>query len=181
MGAFYSFGITFSTSKEADNCKSLFENYDFSLSDSTIINSRLFVNQCDYSLNNNEQFICSIFPEGLELPGANPKLLQAKYFYEIRNMFYQFLLNLNLKFNIAFFEFEGADFIQDNNPLLIIQDYDDYYVSINEYFTGLYKDEDFIQKKYLGGLVISESLDNKNNLNIDAFENFKIGYKWISI
>jgi hypothetical protein len=176
LGAFYSFGITFNKLEDAEFCKLSFENYDLQLSDSTIVDSRIFTRECDYLLNDKKQFICVIFPRGLELPNENPKLLQAKYFYEIRDLLYKFLIQIKLEFNIAFFEFEGADFIQDNSPLMEIEDYDNYYVGLNEYFGD---SQDFIQKKYLGGLVISTSVIKANPLNFNGFEIFKIGYSWI--
>lgn len=181
MGAFYSFGITFNTLQDADNCKLLFTNHNLQLSDSTIVSSRILIGECEYMLGDKKQFVCAIFPNGLELPNANLKFLQPKYFYEIRNSFYKFLSEIDIEFNFAFFEFEAADFIQDNNPLLEFKNYENYYAGINEYFDGLYNADDFLQKKYLGGLVIAKPLIESSSLNPDEFDYFKNGYLWIPV
>ena len=184
MGAFYSFGITFDNIENAKNCKSEFEKYNFSLRDNTEMDFRIFVTKCDYLLDEKEQFTCGIFPLGLELPNANLKLLKGKYFYEIRTKLYTFLKDLKLPFNFAFYEFEAADFVQDNNPIFEILEYG--YGEIesgepNGYFLGLYNSSDFLPKRYFDGLVISDAIYKRDLKVLKEFEKFKEGYLWLQI
>lgn len=184
MGAFYSLGITFDNIENAENCKSEFEKYKYYLSDNTEVGFRIFITKCDYLLNEKEQFTCGIFPLGLELPNANLKLLEGKYFYEIRTSIYTFVKDLKLSFNFAFYEFEGADFVQDNNPIFEILESG--YGKIesgepNGYFLGLYDSSDFLPKRYLDGLVISNTICDRNLTDLKEFENFKEGYLWLKL
>lgn len=182
MGVFYSLGITFDTIENAENCKLEFEKFDFSLSDNTKIDFRIFVTKCDYLLKEKEQFTCGIFPLGLELPNTNLKLLKGKYFYEIRTALYTFLQDLKISFNLAFYEFEGSDFLQDNNPINEILEYG--YGAIesgepNGYFLGLYNSSDFLPKRYLDGLVISETIYKSHFTDFKEFISFKENYLWL--
>ena len=184
MGAFYSLGISFNNIENAENCKSQFEKYNFVLSDNTEMLFRIFILKCDYLINGKNQYVCGIFPLGLEIPNLNQKLLKGKYFYEIRNLLYDFIRNLNLDFNFAFYEFEGADFVQDNNPIDEISIYGYGEIVSGEpvgYFLGLYNPKDFLQKRYLDGLIISNKIWNKDILNINEFETFKEGYLWLKL
>lgn len=184
MGAFYSLGITFDNIENAENCKFEFEKYKFFLSDNTEMSFRIFVLKCDYLLNGKEQFTCGIFPIGLEIPNPNLKLLKGKYFYEIRTALYNFLKDLKFSFNFAFYEFEGADFVQDNNPITEILEHGYGKIESGEpsgYFLGLYNSLDFLQKRYLDGLVISNAICEKDLTDLKEFENFKDGYLWLQL
>ena len=183
MGAFYSFGIIFNNQNDAEKCKTVFATYNLQLSDSTKIESRVFVDECDYAINDLKQYSCSIFPIGLELPGLNPKLVQANYFCEIRNQLYAFLKNLKIEFNYAWFEFEAADIIKDENPLPEIKKDgigEIHGGELNGYFAGV-GDGKHSPKRDLDGFVISESLYESYELAIKEFEPFKSGYFWLPI
>lgn len=182
MGAFYSFGIIFSNQNDAEECKIQFSNYIVELSDGTKIKSRIFTEKCDYKINGLKQYLCGIFPIGLELPGLNPKFVQAKYFYEIRNHLYAFLEKLNLKFSFAWFEFEAADIIKDENPLIEIKTNgigEIHSGELNGYFNGTHDKDGYFPKRDLDGFVISESLYKSSDLKLKEFKTFKSDYFWL--
>lgn len=184
MGLFYSLGVTFDSIEEAKNCKIEFEKRKIFLSDNTEINFQISVLKCGYLLNKKEQFTCGIFPIGLEIPNANLKLFKGKYFYEIRNGIYTFLQDLKLSFNFAFYEFEGADFVQCDNPIIEILQYgfgEIYSGEPNGSFLGLYNSSDFLPKKYLDGLIISDRICDKKFKNSKELNTFKEGYLWIKL
>ena len=182
MGAFYSFGIIFSNQDDSEKCKYQFSNYGVELSDGTKIEFRIFTDECDYEINGSKQYSCGIFPIGLELPGLNPKLVKAKYFYEIRNQLYLFLEKLNLEFNFAWFEFEAADIIKDENPLLEIKKNgigETHNGELNGYFNGTHDNDGYSPKRDLDGFVISESIYKLSELNLEEFKIFKSDYLWL--
>jgi len=184
LGAFYTFGITFSRLDYAEQCKLLFQDFQINLDDNTEVKSNIYINNCDYKLDELQQYICSIFPVGLGTNHINLKYFEAKNFFHIRNCLYNFLNGLNLPFNFAFFEFEGADFLQDFNPIEELQNAD-----LNEigdgklaaYFQGQYNEKDFLPKRFLDGLVISSFVYNNFNLNIKEFRTYKKDYLWLPL
>jgi hypothetical protein len=184
LGAFYTFGITFSNLEYAERCKLQFQDFEIKLNDSSEVKSNIYINNCDYKIEETQQYICAIFPTGLGTNEINLKFFEAKNFYHIRDCFYKFLFELNLPFNFAFFEFEGADFLQDFNPIEELQNADLSEIGNGElvgYFQGQYNPEEFLPKRFLDGLVISSSVYTISNLKIEELQPFKNGYLWLSL
>lgn len=181
MGYFYTLGINFNNRDLAEDCNRQIKNFEIKLSDNTIVEISTYIYE-EKLIDGEIHFQSQIYPKGLEYSLGNRNLLSKPNFYEIRKKFYAFLMELNIEFNYAFYEFEGADYFLDEN---IIQE-------INKYGIGEVKKdtnaasmlnfdvEYYLPKRYFDGLILSEKLFNllENNSN---FVKFKNKYMWLPI
>jgi hypothetical protein len=190
MSYTYSLGISFNTNREAQKCLMEFNNSPLVLSDSVVIDcATSVVNSC-YPRNIPKQYICVISPKGMRDSKTNKKLFERPYFYEIRDLFYQFLFQLQLPFNYALWEMEGADRILTDDLATELKRN-----GIGGHY-GLGKDElgdpnahcfsgfgssYYQDKRYLDGLVIAESKFPGINIEFPDFEEFKSAYNWLPV
>jgi hypothetical protein len=125
-----------------------------------------------------------LYPNGLQYMAAPEKLASRPYFYEIRSQLYQFVLTLDIDFNDAFFEFEGADHLKDSDVAADINLY-----GIGNHEMGdqqaatlsIFEPSYYYGKRYFDGLVISEALYDRLIRDREHFVIFKPGYFWLPI
>ncbi len=181
MGYYYTLGINFNKRDLAEKCNQKVMNFEVKLSDNSIVEMKTYVYEEIFD-NGEIRYQSHINPKGLEYGLGHRKLFSKPYFYEIRKKLYSFLIELDLEFNYAFYEFEGADFFLNEN----IVDY------INEFGIGEVKEDSnasymlnfdleyYLPKRQLDGLVLSEKLfnllENKSN-----FVQFKNEYMWLPL
>lgn len=178
MAFVWSFGIKFNCLEDAEKAKSAINN--IILSDKTEVGLYKGISYKDGDINLNECTL-DIMAENMQIAG-NQKLLSYPFYYEIRDAYYNFLLNTE-NFTMALFEFEGADRIAHED---IIND-------INQYGLGEILNSDncidlkvsdtiFQSKRILDGLVLSnENLRKLKKEYSELFEPFKSGYYWLPI
>ncbi len=183
MGYFYSLGVNFDDLETLDSFKKEIEKSYILLSNSLKV-SLTFQTAENKIPNNSNSFQLIIFPEGLQYMCGDKNFAGRPYFYEIRSKLYEFLINYEHTFNHAFFEFEGADFLIDNNIGNYINTYgigdiqsgDKNAASLCD-FEALYYDS----KRFLDGLIISESIFSSLTTDKSYFEKFKKGYYWLPV
>jgi hypothetical protein len=128
-------------------------------------------------------FYLDIYPVGLQYVTGDIKIASLPFFYEIRTILYKFLYDLDLKFNCAFFELEGADILNDN----------DIVNTLNEFGIGdIAKGDsnaasliggnplDYDSKRLYDGLIVSDTVYNDIN-DKSFFIEFKEGYMWLPV
>lgn len=89
-------GISFKSQELAKKCEDKIVN--LTLSDNTVVKLEKYISK-NIKLNT---YILSVYPKGMEY-GDGPKLFSYPFFEEIRNQLYEYIFNLELEFNIAFF------------------------------------------------------------------------------
>lgn len=179
MAFVWSFGIKFNCLEDAEKTKSKINK--IILSDKTEIALYKGISYKDGDITLRECTL-DLMAENMQIAG-NQKLLSFPFFYEIRDTFYQFLLDKEINFTMALFEFEGADRIAHED---IIND-------INQYGLGEILNSDncvdlkvsdsiYQNKRILDGLVLSkEKLEKLKKEYSELFEPFKTGYYWLPI
>jgi hypothetical protein len=181
MGWFYTLGINFNDRELAEVCNQKIMNFEIKLSDNTIVEIATYIYE-EKLIDGISRYQSQILPKGLEYGLGNRKLLSKPYFYEIRNKIYSFLIELDIEFNYAFYEFEGADTFLDENIIEYLNE-----VGIGEVKKDInassmlsFDDDYYLPKRYFDGLIISEKLfnllENKSN-----FEVFKEKYMWLPL
>jgi hypothetical protein len=177
MGWYWSMGISFKEKQIAEKCQERL--LDIKLSDNRVVQLKSHILlQTDFNLK--PDFVLEIFPERMEIDGDR-KNLEYPYFIEIKIQLLQFIKELDLKFEISFFEFEGADRVTNENIIkwinndgigdILVKDYNNLY-SDSKYYTP---------KRYLDGLILSMEQHDLILNKIPEFINFKDGYVWLPI
>lgn len=189
MGYFYSLGISFDTADDAQQCCKALREQNLILSDSTIVDFDIEIQKGTFN-NAKQQYICGLFPNGMDDWKTNFKLFELPYFYEIRDQLYSFLFNYSFPFNYAHWEAEAADRLIEDVASEFLETN-----SLNQHH-GFGKDEfgdpnasyfskknsDYYQnKKYWDGLVISKSKIPINSVATSSFLEFKPGYLWLPV
>lgn len=179
MAFVWSCGIQFNSFKDAEKAKDKIDK--ITLSDGSIIGVYKEILCKEFQFSPNHYTLC-LMAHQMQIAG-DKKLLSFPYFYEVRDTFYHFIHNLDIEFNLALFEFEGADKIA----------FDDTFHLINNYGIGQIlnsntcpelrvSDTIFQEKRLLDGLVISDKM--KKELKVEYskfFEPYKKGYSWLPV
>ncbi|WP_291133261.1 hypothetical protein [Flavobacterium sp. UBA7682] len=172
MGYFWSMGISFKNKELAEQCETEIDS--LILSDNTFVGLKKYVEQNEKL----QTYILGIYPEGMEI-AESEKLFSYPFFQEIRNQLNNIVLNLEIEYNIAFYEFEAADYLLNED---IVEDISNYGLGeIRERdFNVLYFDEEhYIPKRYFDGLILSNDEYKKIAMAYPEFEPYKKGYVWL--
>ena len=181
MGYFYSLGVNFDNRDLAEDCNQKIKSFEIKLSDNTIVEVETYIYE-EKLTNGKTRYQSQIFPKGLECGKGSIKLFSKPYFYEIRKKLYSFLNQLDLEFNYAFYEFEGADYFLDED---VVQEINEFGIGeikqdTNAAFMLNFDVEYYLPKRQFDGLVLSEKLYNlledKSN-----FVEFKSKYMWLAL
>ena len=177
MGWYWSMGISFEEKILAEKCQERL--FKLKLSDKREVKLDSHVTlQTDYYYT--PHFVLEIFPEQMTIDGDR-KNLEYPYFIEIKSQLLRFIKELDLKLEIAFFEFEGADRITHENIIKEINENGIGEIIEND-INHLFSDsKDYKPKRYLDGLILSIEQYNLILNKIPEFKNFKDGYFWLPI
>ena len=179
MAHVWSFGIKFNNLESSEKAKSTIDKVILSDGTEIGIYKMITYENGDSSL---KECTLELMVHNMQVAG-NQKLFSFPYYYEIRHFYYQILIDLEIDFCMALFEFEGADRIAHED---IIND-------INLYGLGEILNSDtcvdlkvsdtiYQSKRILDGLVLSnEKLRKLKKEYADFFEPFKPGYYWLPI
>ncbi|MFY8180765.1 MAG: hypothetical protein ACOVLG_03230 [Flavobacterium sp.] len=179
MAWVWSFGIKFNCLEDCEQVKATINKV--TLSDKTEINLSKYISYKNEDTSLKE---CTLhfMLENMQVAG-NQKLLSYPFYYEIRDTFYKFLLDMKVNFSEALFEFEGADRIA----------YDEIIDHINQHGIGEILNSDnsadlkvsdtiYQNKRLLDGLVLSnEKFVRLNKEYSKFFKPFKSGYYWLPL
>lgn len=184
MGYFYTMGIHFYEEQAAQNCKEQIEYLKIRLSDSTQVEKYVHILK-DTLPSGRNCYIVDIYLKGLQYMVGDKKLASKPFFYEIRSVLYNYLTSLDLAYNYAFFEFEGAERFLDEDILATLNKYgiDEVRAEGDPNAATLADNpaEYYYPKRYLDGLVISADIYNLLTIDKSAFEVFKEEYYWLPI
>src|SRR5690606_6416480 len=111
MGYYWSLGISFYDKFSAEKCRA--EINEVKLSDGRIVklNSNVYL-QSEFEIS--PHYVLEIYPAEMEVDGRRRNLTYP-FFGEIRNSLLDYIRDLQFDFGIAFFEFEGADKVTNEN------------------------------------------------------------------
>lgn len=179
MAFVWSFGIKFNCLEDAENAKSTINKIILSDKTQIALYKEISYKDGDTTL---KECTLDLMAENMELAG-NQKLLSYPFYYEIRDAFYQFLLNIEINYSMALFEFEGADKITHAD---IIDDINQYglgeILNSNNCVDLKVSDTIYQSKRILDGLVLSnEELVKLKKEYSELFVPFKSGYSWLPI
>lgn len=190
MGYFYSLAISFDSINDAEECLVEFKKANLLLSDFTVVDCASSIVESCYSDNKLKQYICNIRPKGMGDAETNKKLFERPYFYEIRDHIYQFLFQLQLPYNYALWEAEATDrILTDDLETDLRRDGIGGHYGLGKdevgdpnasYFSG-FGSNYYEDKRYLDGVVISESKFPRIRVECPGFEEFKSGYNWLPV
>jgi hypothetical protein len=179
MAFIWSFGIKFKSIEEAEKAKSKIDT--IILSDGTEVGIHKGITYQNGNLSLKECTL-DLWLHHMQVAG-DQKLLSFPYYYEIRDFYYQFLRDLEIDFNMALFEFEGADRIAHNNLIENINEDGIGAILNSDNCANLQVSDTIYQsKRILDGLVVSE--ENLGNLKKEfsgLFVPFKPGYYWLPL
>lgn len=187
MVFFYSLGISFNTKHEAISCREQLIQKQFILSNNINLQTTTYVSKTiysNYSDGAKEQYVIQLFIEGLGIPKTNIKLFEHQNFNELNQLIYNYIQSELNHFNYAFFEFEGADHLCLEDVVVTIKKEGIGEVQNGDpnasYCSGIDANK-FKSKRYLDGIIISESTLPKHHPNFNLFKEFKLGYYWLPL
>lgn len=185
MGLNYSFGITFNDKEFAELCCNNFRNQKIVLSPEKNVSLGSHVYEhADNKILQEKLYVSSVSIDGLGNVGLDMSLFEQSNFYTIRNFFYESLKEIKFDFEFAHFELEAADYLMcavdmtDDIGWLIKNEYegDENAAKIS----GTDK-SNFLSKKYIDGIVVSEKNYKKLSNYSSEFQDFKPDYYWLPV
>lgn len=185
MGLNYSFGITFSDKRDAELCYNDFRNEKNVLSSEKNVNlSSHIYEHADNKILQEKLYVLCVSINGLGNVGLNTSLFEQSNFYTIRDFFYKYLKGIKFDFEFAHFELEAADYLmcaadmtEDIGWLLKNEsDGDENAAKVS----GIDK-SNFLSKKYIDGIVVSEKNYKKLSNYLSEFQIFKPNYYWLPV
>lgn len=184
MGFFYTMGINFDNEQAAEICKKQIDDLKIILSDGTQVEK--FVQMCKDELPSGKiSYNIDVYPKGLQYMVGDEKLASKPFFYEIRTILYTFIRNMNLVFNYAFFEFEGADQFMNQDIIVELNKYGIGPVNIegdpNASTLSCFPVDYYCSKRYLDGLIIKDEIYNQLTIDKSAFSVFRENYYWLAV
>ena len=172
MGYFWSMGISFQNKELAEKCKTEIDS--LVLSDNTLVGLGKYISE-NKKL---QTYILQIYPEGMEI-AENEKLFSYPFFQEIRNQLYNFVLGLKIEYNIAFYEFEAADYLLNDDVIEDILSFGLGEIRMKQSNVLYFDEENYIPKRYLDGLILSNNEYKKIAIRYPEFKPYKDGYVWL--
>jgi hypothetical protein len=177
MGYYWSMGISFDDKPTAENFQAGLEEINLSDGRSAKLDSHILLQT---SFNNLADYVVEIFPKEMEIDGER-KNLNYPYFNEIKNQLYRFIRKSEFDFNIAFFEFEGADKVTNENIISWINEFGIGEIQEVEPNDNFFDPRNYSPKRYFDGLILSNNEFSKLKPNYAEFKYFKENYVWLPI
>ena len=177
MGYFWSMGISFMDKETAEICQAKLRK--IVLSDGSIVNLHSYI-LLQTSFDIEPDYVLEIYPENMEIDGKRDNL-NFPFFREINKQLLQIIKELKYDFQIAFFEFEGADKVTNENIINSINEDGIGQIRHKEVNDIYFDPKNYIPKRYFDGLILSNKEYERLNKKHIEFEYFKDGYKWLPI
>jgi len=184
MAYSYSLGVIFNTEIQAKDFKSQFEKQKFQLNDLTDIEITIYLSNTVYDNSDYQHFAINCFVNDLSYPNGDSQLFKSQNFYRIRDLMYDFLINYKGDFNYALYELEGADKILTDEMKTELETYGIGKTENgdkNASYCSQNAPEYYYSKRILDGLIISESIYPKIQIDFPEFTKFKKGYYWLPV
>ncbi|MWB94190.1 hypothetical protein GON26_07435 [Flavobacterium sp. GA093] len=169
MGYFWSMGISFKNIELAEQANSnignliLSDNTFVALKKHIVFNAKL------------KTHVLTIYPEGMEF-GDGKKLFSHPFFQDIKVQLNDIVLNLETDFNIAFFEFEAADYLEHDDIVEDILTLGLGEIKMSDPNSPYFEEEYYVAKRYYDGLILSNDEYKKIAVRYPQFKYFKNGY-----
>lgn len=179
MAFVWSCGIQFNTLVDAEKAKNEIGN--ITLSDGSSVELYKEIISVDVKQETRSYTLC-LMAHQMQIAG-NENLLSFPFYYEIRDFFYHFIYKLKNDFNLALFEFEGADRIAFDNVIQWINEYGLGEILNSDTCPDLKVSESvFQEKRLLDGLIISDKMrENLKEEYLNFFVPYKKGYFWLPL
>lgn len=177
MGYYWSMGISFDDKFTAENFQLGLKEINLSNGKSVKLDSHILLQT---NFNNNANYVVEVFPKEMEIDGRRQNL-NYPFFNEIKEQLYYLVKISKFDFNIAFFEFEGADRVTNENIISWINEFGIGEIRNAEPNDSNFDPRNYIPKRYFDGLILSCKEFRKLKVKYKEFKYFKDDYVWLPI
>ena len=136
--------------------------------------------QLQTSFDSAADYVVEIFPSEMEVDGKR-KNLGYPFFGEIKRHLLELVKNSDFNFDIAFFEFEAADRVTNENIINWINKIGIGEIRQSEPNDQYFDARSYVPKRYFDGLILSRKEFEKLDIKYPEFEDFKNNYFWLPI